>query len=248
MVATHNGGNTNGGGINGGPGYVQPGPNGGSNTSPGQPSSPTDGRPRQEPVMTDPSEDALSTFALDIDTGSYTRFRDAVNQGSSIAPSEVRTEEFVNYFEQGYRAPREGLDVSIDAAALPFREGHRLVRVGISSANADAESRSDADLVLVVDCSGSMGEAGKMETTKTALHTLAASLRSDGPGGHGVLFDRGRGGPRAHRGLPPSGHRQGHRLAAPAGLHQRRGRAVARLRPGPVNGQRGQDVARHPGQ
>ena len=116
--------------------------------------------------MTDPREDALSTFALDIDTGSYTRFRDAVNQGSSISPSEVRTEEFVNYFEQGYQAPREGLDVSIDAAALPFREGHRLVRVGISSAAADSESRSDADLVLVVDCSGSMSEAGKMETTK----------------------------------------------------------------------------------
>jgi Ca-activated chloride channel family protein len=127
--------------------------------------------------MTDPDEDPLSTFALDIDTGSYTRFRDAVNQGSRVVPSEVRTEEFVNYFEQGYEAPREGLDVSIDAATLPIGDGHRLVRVGIRSADADDESRSDADLVLVVDCSGSMSEAGKMETTKVALRTLARSLR-----------------------------------------------------------------------
>ena len=132
----------------------------------------------RDSAMTDPDEDPLSTFALDIDTGSYTRFRDAVANGRQIAPSEVRTEEFVNYFEQGYEAPAEGLDVSIDAAALPFRDGHRLVRVGIRSANADDESRSDADLVLVVDCSGSMNEAGKMDTTKVALRTLAASLRT----------------------------------------------------------------------
>jgi Ca-activated chloride channel family protein len=148
---------------------VQPGPD--------QRRLPTDGPPTRDLSPTDPAEDRLSTFALDIDTGSYTRFRDAVNQGSQVNPSEVRTEEFVNYFEQGYEAPREGLGVSIDAAALPFRENHRLVRVGITSPDADDESRSDADLVLVVDCSGSMSEAGKMETTKVVLRTIAASLR-----------------------------------------------------------------------
>ena len=153
---------------------------GGSRSAPAVPDQPqlaTDVQALRDFAMTDPDQDALSTFALDIDTGSYTRFRDAVNQGTRIAPSEVRTEEFVNYFEQGYAAPREGLDVSIDAVALPFRDGHRLVRVGIRSADADDESRSDADLVLVVDCSGSMDEAGKMDTTKIALRTLAASLR-----------------------------------------------------------------------
>lgn len=127
--------------------------------------------------MTDPAQDALSTFALDIDTGSYTRFRDAVLNGMSIDPSEVRTEEFVNYFAQDYPNPERGLGVSIDATVLPFRPEHRLVRVGIASAPASAESRTDADLVLVVDCSGSMGDAGKMETTKVALRTLVSSLR-----------------------------------------------------------------------
>ena len=127
--------------------------------------------------MTDPARDALSTFALDVDTGAYTRFRDAVRQGFSVDPFGVRTEEFVNYFAQDYEPPSEGLGVSIDATALPFRPDHRLVRVGISSAPASAVSRADADLVLVVDCSGSMDEAGKMETTKYALRTLVSSLR-----------------------------------------------------------------------
>ncbi|TPG18159.1 vWA domain-containing protein [Pedococcus bigeumensis] len=144
---------------------------------PDQQRLPGDLQPTRGVDMTDPDEDSLSTFALDIDTGSYTRFRDAVNQGSRVVPSEVRTEEFVNYFKQGYEAPREGLDVSIDAAVLPFRDSHRLVRVGISSPEANDESRADADLVVVVDCSGSMGEAGKMETTKVVLRTIAASLR-----------------------------------------------------------------------
>ena len=57
----------------------------------------------------------------------------------------VRVEEFVNYFEQGYKSPREGLDVSIDAAALPFRDGHRLARVGISSAAANASPISSGE-------------------------------------------------------------------------------------------------------
>lgn len=126
--------------------------------------------------MTDPAADALSTFALDIDTGSYTRFRDAVSNGGYVEPSEVRTEEFINYFAQDYPAPERGLGVSIDATALPFRPDHQLVRVGISSAPTDSADRADADLALVVDCSGSMGEAGKMETTKAALRTLVTSL------------------------------------------------------------------------
>ncbi|KGM10892.1 vWA domain-containing protein [Cellulomonas carbonis] len=162
-------------GVSGEAGYVQPGPDE-SWVVPGPDAS----EPPAGQVMTDPERDALSTFALDIDTGSYTRFRDAALNGMSIDPSEVRTEEFVNYFAQDYATPQTGLDVSIDAAVLPFRPEHRLVRVGISSAAVTDEARADTDLVLVVDCSGSMSEAGKMETTKAALRTLVSSLRATG--------------------------------------------------------------------
>lgn len=158
-----------------------PGPNGAARSDGGNtyrsPSDTGDDTTRRN-RMTDPREDGLSTFALDIDTGSYTRFRDAVRNGETLPPSEIRTEEFVNYFRQDYEAPRDGLGVSIDAATLRFAPSHRLVRVGISSAVTSDEDRPDADVVLVVDTSGSMSEAGKMETTKTALRTLATSLRT----------------------------------------------------------------------
>jgi Ca-activated chloride channel family protein len=170
---------------------VAPGPDGGGLSVPpstpapapenqGAGESTSQDRPAQvhrDLSLTDPQQDPFSTFALDIDTGSYTRFRDAVRNGYRPSPSEVRTEEFVNYFEQDYPTPADGLGLTIDAAVLPFRPDHRLVRVGIRSADVRADQRRDADLVLVVDCSGSMSEAGKMETTKTALRTLAANLR-----------------------------------------------------------------------
>ncbi|WP_377639238.1 von Willebrand factor type A domain-containing protein [Oryzobacter terrae] len=159
---------------------VQPGPNtdSGTGTNPdGWPAPPEDDDSPRGESMTDPRTDARSTFALDVDTGSYTRFRDALAQGHGVPRDEVRTEEFVNYFRQDYETPSDGLDVSIDAAVLPFRPSHRIVRVGIASAEVSDEDRRDADLVLVVDCSGSMRQAGKMETTKAALRTLVGSLR-----------------------------------------------------------------------
>lgn len=127
--------------------------------------------------MTDPAKDRLSTFALDIDTGSYTRFRDATNRGQRVSPNEVRTEEFVNYFEQEYAAPADGLDVRVDAATLPFGDHHTIVRVGVRSADVTDSARPDADLSLVVDCSGSMADGNKMPMTKAALTTLLRSLR-----------------------------------------------------------------------
>jgi Ca-activated chloride channel homolog len=156
---------------------VQPGPNGATAPlDPSPPGSAEDGAARAS-ALTDPVRDPLSTFALDIDTGSYTRFRDAVNQGAPVNPEQVRTEEFVNYFAQDYQPPSEGLGVSVDAAVLPSQPDRRLVRVGIRSADVRDGARPDADLVLVVDCSGSMREANKMETTKAALRTLVTSLR-----------------------------------------------------------------------
>ena len=159
-------------GVNPAPNAVNPGPNGYEAPDPyADPSG------FAEMGMTDPAQDALSTFALDIDTGSYTRFRDQVSNGGRVDPSEVRTEEFVNYFTQDYPTPKRGLGVSIDATVLPFQPEHQLVRVGIASAPASTAERADVDLALVVDCSGSMSEAGKMLTTKAALRTLVTSLR-----------------------------------------------------------------------
>ena len=53
----------------------------------------------------DTEDDNLSTFALDVDTGSYTVMRNYLNDGNLPPADSVRVEEYVNYFEQGYPIP-----------------------------------------------------------------------------------------------------------------------------------------------
>lgn len=134
--------------------------------------------PSANPV-TDPVVDALSTFAIDVDTGSYTLARNVLQNGGLPDPSTVRTEEFVNAFEQDYAQPTDGpFAVTVDAAAAPFLPDDRIVvRVGVQGRDVDQADRRDANLTFVIDVSGSMADPGKLEAVKPALAALVESLR-----------------------------------------------------------------------
>jgi Ca-activated chloride channel family protein len=142
-----------------------------------------DGRPLTVPVAnpwTDPAIDAASTFGLDVDTGSYSLARKSLDAARFPAPDEVRTEEFVNAFEQGYRRPEgSGFSISVDGAPTPFvaGEGHRLVRVGLATRELAATERRPARLTFVIDVSGSMADPGKLDLVKVALGRLTDQLR-----------------------------------------------------------------------
>jgi len=83
----------------------------------------------------DTEDDHLSTFALDVDTGSYTVMRNYLNEGYLPPEESVRVEEYVNYFEQGYPDPpaHQAFGINIDGAPSPFTETERyqILRVGI---------------------------------------------------------------------------------------------------------------------
>lgn len=127
------------------------------------------------------AEDPLSTFALDVDTGAYTRARASLEAGRTLAPDQVRTEEFLNYFDQDYRPPADGLAVSMDATSVPWLESPRtrVLRVGVQSAVQDQTRRPPANLTFVIDISGSMAEENKLGAVKESLRTLVRSLRAD---------------------------------------------------------------------
>ncbi|MFN2166262.1 MAG: von Willebrand factor type A domain-containing protein, partial [Anaerolineae bacterium] len=129
----------------------------------------------------DTEDDAYSTFALDVDTGSYSLARRYVREGHLPPQDAVRVEEFVNYFEQGYAYPseRETFAICADGAPAPFTETdrYRMVRIGIQGYDLPAEDRADVVLTFVIDVSGSMEEGGRLELVKRALELLIEQLR-----------------------------------------------------------------------
>ena len=88
------------------------------------PATPYDGVTFEDPGVNpfvDPGEDNQSTFALDVDTASYTVARRYIGDGNLPDPASVRVEEFVNYFDQGYEAPEDGtFAIHVDGGPSPF--------------------------------------------------------------------------------------------------------------------------------
>lgn len=124
-------------------------------------------------------QDDLSTFAMDVDTASYTVARKFVTDGYLPDPDSVRVEEFLNYFDQGYEAPdEEAFAINVEGAPSPFGErGHMLMRVGIQGKDISKRERKDATLIFVIDNSGSMAKDNRLGLVKDSLRTLISELR-----------------------------------------------------------------------
>ena len=128
----------------------------------------------------DADDDPLSTFALDVDTGSYTVARNFLNNGTLPPPESVRVEEYVNVFDYGYDDPRgDALGISVDGGPSPFDEDNYLVRIGVQSQRLDDDERPEASLTFVIDTSGSMDQGGRLELVKEALEELVQELEDE---------------------------------------------------------------------
>lgn len=123
-------------------------------------------------------ENPLSTFAADVDTASYANVRRFLTQGQRPPPGAVRIEELVNYFPYAYPPP-QGADpfaTHLEIAACPWAPTHRLLRVGIAGKQIARADRPAANLVFLVDVSGSMQPANRLPLVKECLHQLVAQL------------------------------------------------------------------------
>jgi Ca-activated chloride channel family protein len=124
-------------------------------------------------------DDALSTFAMDVDTASYSAARGYLNRGTLPPPQTVRVEEFVNYFDYRYPNPApDTFGVNVAAAPSPFGAAETyFVRVGIQGERIEASERDNAALTFVIDVSGSMGEPNRLPLVKESLSLLVEQLR-----------------------------------------------------------------------
>lgn len=122
----------------------------------------------------------VSTFSIDVDTGSYTRSRQAIHDGRLPDPAEVRAEEFINFFQYDYPEPDGEHPVSITTEIGPSPFGpddSRLMRVGLNSRSITTDQLAPVNLVFLVDVSGSMGRETKLPLVKRALRRLLDELR-----------------------------------------------------------------------
>ncbi len=143
----------------------------------------------------DTMEDRLSTFALDVDTGSYTLIRGYLDRGILPPPAAIRVEEFVNAQSYDDPGPRHG-DFALVAEGAPSRflpgEHTRLLRFSVRSREVDPEDRKSAVLTFVVDVSGSMDRENRLGLVKRALGLLLDELRPDDRVGLVVYGTQGR--------------------------------------------------------
>jgi Ca-activated chloride channel family protein len=129
----------------------------------------------------DTYEDHLSTFALDVDTASYSVARRYINDGNVPPADAIRVEEFVNYFDPGYPTPPDiAFGIYADGAPSPFHyDSQYILRFGVQGYEVPDDARKPASLTFVIDVSGSMDRENRLGLVKQSLQMLVDRLRPD---------------------------------------------------------------------
>jgi Ca-activated chloride channel family protein len=120
----------------------------------------------------------LSTFSIDVDTASYSNTRRFLRNGQLPPKDAVRIEELINYFSYDYPQPAGDAPFSItsEVAACPWNSKHRLVHIGLQGKRVHKEDLPPANLVFLLDVSGSMNAPDKLPLVKSSLRMLAEQL------------------------------------------------------------------------
>ncbi|MFZ5440710.1 MAG: vWA domain-containing protein [Myxococcota bacterium] len=129
----------------------------------------------------DAKQAPLSTFSIDVDTASYANVRRFLSSGARPPKDAVRLEELINYFPYAYPAPEGTSPFAVHAETLPcpWEPTHRLVKLGLKAREVEASKRPAANLVFLLDVSGSMAAPNKLPLLKEALSLLVKQLRAD---------------------------------------------------------------------
>ncbi|WP_287313317.1 VWA domain-containing protein [Moorena sp. SIO1G6] len=123
----------------------------------------------------------LSTFAIDVDTASYSNLRRFLNNGQLPPTDAIRIEELINYFNYDYPEPESDRPFSIttEISQAPWNPTHKLVHIGIQGEKMAIEDLPPSNLVFLLDVSGSMNSPNKLPLLKDAFRMLVNELREE---------------------------------------------------------------------
>ncbi len=141
------------------------------------------GRDQFETIITNPvkkvSEEAVSTFSVDVDTASYAFIRRQLNHGVLPQKNAVRVEEMINYFDYDYSVPTDKtspFQPTIAVYPTPWNPNTKLLHIGIKGYDILPEKKPVSNLVFLLDVSGSMNSHDKLPLLKNSFRMLINSL------------------------------------------------------------------------
>ncbi|NRA53549.1 MAG: VWA domain-containing protein [Gammaproteobacteria bacterium] len=121
----------------------------------------------------------VSTFSIDVDTGSYSNIRRMINQGNLPPKAAVRLEELINYFNYQYPVPtttKQPFLIDTEMYAAPWNSDRKLLKIGLKGYQVATNQLGNANLVFLLDVSGSMNQANKLPLLKKSLMMLTSQL------------------------------------------------------------------------
>ncbi len=128
------------------------------------------------------SSEPTSTFSVDVDSGSYANVRRLLNRGALPPGDAVRVEEMINYFSYNYSVPSDTdtpFSITTELATSPWNEKTHLLHIGLKGYEVAPENRPAANLVFLIDVSGSMSAPNKLGLVKPAMKMLVNQLDED---------------------------------------------------------------------
>ncbi len=134
----------------------------------------------EEARFKDAKASPLSTFSIDVDTAAYSLVRRFLELGEMPPEGAVRIEEMLNYFDYAYSGPKDAAPFAIHTAvaAAPWQPEHRIVRIAIKGKEIPIKEAPQANLIFLIDVSGSMEPADRLPLLKRSLALLVPKLRA----------------------------------------------------------------------
>ncbi|MBO9201793.1 MULTISPECIES: vWA domain-containing protein [Niastella] len=127
------------------------------------------------------TQNPLSTFSIDVDEAAYSNVRRYINNGTIPPAGAVRIEEMINYFDYKYPQPQndDPFSVNTELSECPWSPQHRLVHIGLQGKEIPVQNLPNANIVFLIDVSGSMEDDNKLPLVKSSMKLLADQLRPD---------------------------------------------------------------------
>jgi Ca-activated chloride channel family protein len=131
----------------------------------------------EDNIFQDATVTPMSTFSVDVDTASYSNVRSKIQSGMQPNPWSVRIEEMINYFSYAYPQPTDQhpFSMTLESGSAPWKADNRLLKIGLKGKEVAVENRPPANLVFLIDVSGSMRD--DLELVKSGLKILAENMQ-----------------------------------------------------------------------